>query len=73
MPLNVNVKTEVIKNTEKFEGRVPHLYLDTRGLVTVGIGHLISNKAAMAFSPRNVAQLTDTSSPFKMARFFFSL
>ena len=48
MPLNANVKTEVIKNTEKFEGRVTHLYLDTKGLVTVGIGHLISNKAAMA-------------------------
>ena len=49
MPLNAKVKAEVIKNTEKYEGRVPHLYLDTRGLVTVGIGHLIPNKASMAF------------------------
>jgi len=47
MPLNAIVKTEVIKNTEKYEGRIPHLYLDTRGFVTVGIGHLIPNKAAM--------------------------
>jgi GH24 family phage-related lysozyme (muramidase) len=26
-----------------FEGNVPHLYLDTAGLVTVGIGHMIPN------------------------------
>src|SRR5690554_2588275 len=51
MPLNATVKTEVIKNTEKHEGRVPHLYLDTRGFVTVGIGHLIPNKSAMASVP----------------------
>lgn len=49
MPLNAKVKAEVIKNTEKYEGSIPHLYLDTRGLVTVGIGHLIPNKASMAF------------------------
>ncbi len=49
MPLNAKVKAEVINNTEKYEGRIPHLYLDTRGLVTVGIGHLIPNKASMAF------------------------
>lgn len=48
MPLNARVKAEVIKNTEKYEGRIPHLYLDTRGLVTVGIGHLIPNKAAIS-------------------------
>lgn len=51
MSLNAKVKTEVIKNTENYEGRVPHLYLDTRGLVTVGIGHLIPNKSAMASIP----------------------
>ena len=51
MPLNAKVKTEVIKNTENYEGRVSHLYLDTRGLVTVGIGHPIPNKSAMASIP----------------------
>ena len=30
---------------EKFEGKVNHLYLDSKGLVTVGVGHLISNLA----------------------------
>ena len=27
----------------KFEGNIPHMYLDTTGLVTVGIGHMIPN------------------------------
>lgn len=27
--------------SEKFEGRIPHMYLDIKGLVTVGIGNLI--------------------------------
>lgn len=26
---------------EKYEGKVPHMYLDSKGLVTVGVGHLI--------------------------------
>lgn len=47
MPLNTMVKTEISKNIEKYEGRVPHLYLDTVGKVTVGIGHMVPNKVAM--------------------------
>jgi len=46
MPLNATVKTEVAKNIEKYEGRIPHLYLDTVGKVTVGIGHMVPNKVA---------------------------
>ncbi|MFL1405874.1 glycoside hydrolase family protein [Marinobacter sp. M1N3S26] len=30
-------------NLEKYEGKVSHMYLDSRGFVTVGIGHLIAN------------------------------
>jgi len=26
-----------------FEGNIPHMYLDTKGLVTAGIGHMIPN------------------------------
>ncbi len=48
MPLNTKVKNEVSKNIEKYEGRVSHLYLDTVGKVTVGVGHMVPNKAAMA-------------------------
>ena len=51
MPLNAKVKAQVVKNTEKFEGRVPHLYLDTVGKVTVGIGHLIPNKSTLVKVP----------------------
>ncbi len=47
MPLSTIVKMEVIKNIEKYEGRIPHLYLDTVGRVTVGIGHMVPNKVAM--------------------------
>ena len=48
MPLSAIVKTEVSKKIEKYEGRIPHLYLDTVGKVTVGIGHMIPNKVAMS-------------------------
>jgi GH24 family phage-related lysozyme (muramidase) len=29
-------------NIEKYEGKVPHMYLDSRGFVTVGVGHLLN-------------------------------
>ncbi|MFA7553498.1 MAG: hypothetical protein WCY88_04540 [Spongiibacteraceae bacterium] len=48
MPLSAIVKTEVSENIEKYEGRIPHLYLDTVGKVTVGIGHMLPNKAAIS-------------------------
>ena len=33
---------------KKHEGVVPHLYLDTLGLVTCGVGHMIPTAAAMS-------------------------
>lgn len=37
------------KNIERYEGRINHLYLDSRGYVTIGVGHLLSTvEAAMA-------------------------
>jgi len=48
MPLNASIKTEVSKKIEQYEGRFNHLYLDTKGKVTVGIGHLIPNRNAIA-------------------------
>lgn len=38
-------RTQILRALEKFEGKVNHLYLDSKGLVTVGVGHLISNLA----------------------------
>ncbi|MBL1259292.1 MAG: hypothetical protein COB33_002025 [Thiotrichaceae bacterium] len=48
MPLAANIKSEVMKRIEQYEGRFNHLYLDTKGKVTVGIGHLVPNRNAMA-------------------------
>lgn len=48
-------------NIEKYEGKVSHMYLDSRGLVTVGIGHLITNVAEaqkLAFETANHAPAT---------------
>lgn len=30
-------------NMEKYEGKINHMYLDSKGFVTVGVGHLIKN------------------------------
>lgn len=48
MPLQPAVKNEVIRKLEAYEGRVNHLYLCSTGHVTVGVGHMIANRAAVA-------------------------
>jgi GH24 family phage-related lysozyme (muramidase) len=48
MPLSANVRKSLAVNLERYEGRVPHLYRDSEGHVTVGIGHLVSNRNEMA-------------------------
>ena len=30
------------KTFEQYEGKIPHMYLDTKGLVTVGVGYLLA-------------------------------
>jgi len=39
------------KATRKFEGTVTHMYLDTKGFVTVGVGHLLKAKGDAARLP----------------------
>jgi len=51
MPLAASVRNEVYKSLEQFEWRVNHLYLDNKGNVTVGVGHLISSRTEMANIP----------------------
>jgi len=34
------------KNLEKYEGRIEHMYKDTKGFITVGVGHLIKDLTA---------------------------
>jgi GH24 family phage-related lysozyme (muramidase) len=38
------IEVSTLKNSiERYEGRVRHLYLDSRGFVTVGVGHLLTS------------------------------
>jgi GH24 family phage-related lysozyme (muramidase) len=37
------LKTILRAKLEKYEGRVNHMYLDTMGHVTIGVGHLLDN------------------------------
>ncbi len=46
MPLSPDVKIEVAKKLDENEGRIDHLYLDSVGRVTVGVGHLIPTRTA---------------------------
>lgn len=39
--LNAEVLTRWIAHTERYEGRIPWLYLDIKGLVTIGAGVLV--------------------------------
>lgn len=43
--------SDTVADFERWEGRVSHMYLDTKGLVTVGVGKMLPNvKAAQALS-----------------------
>jgi hypothetical protein len=37
------LKAKLRKKLEQYEGRVEHMYLDTKGYVTVGVGHMMSS------------------------------
>jgi len=51
MALSLVIKNEVSSNIEKYEGRFNHLYLDTKGRVTVGVGHLVASRTAISNVP----------------------
>lgn len=44
--LTANEKATLRKKLEKYEGCISHMYRDTKGYVTVGVGHMIPNVAA---------------------------
>ncbi|WP_351008463.1 hypothetical protein [Shewanella sp. S1-58-MNA-CIBAN-0166] len=46
VPISGSLKVILKKNLEKYEGRVPHMYLDSVGQVTVGIGHMMTDVQA---------------------------
>lgn len=41
-----SLKTTLKQNIEKYEGKIPHMYLDTKGFVTIGTGHLLKDAEA---------------------------
>ncbi len=43
---NAEEKSELRKKLEQYEGRIDHMYQDTKGFVTIGVGHLIKDVAA---------------------------
>jgi GH24 family phage-related lysozyme (muramidase) len=43
---DMSITPDVIERTRRFEGVIPYMYLDTGGNVTVGVGHLLSDRAA---------------------------
>lgn len=48
MALHADVRKSLIIKLEEYEGRVPHLYVDSVGRVTVGVGHMIANRNEMS-------------------------
>ncbi len=42
----VTEKKTLRAKLEKYEGKINHMYLDSKGFVTVGVGHLITSLAA---------------------------
>ncbi|MDQ2044908.1 hypothetical protein NRL14_14320 [Pseudoalteromonas sp. 20-92] len=49
-----NLKTKLKQSMVKYEGNVPHMYLDTKGYVTVGVGHLLKDVEAAKKVPFTV-------------------
>ena len=47
MALHANVRKSLFLKLEEYEGRIPHLYVDSVGRVTVGVGHMIANRNEM--------------------------
>ncbi|MGF1724094.1 hypothetical protein [Photobacterium nomapromontoriensis] len=41
--ITASEKSKLIKKLEEYEGRYNHMYLDSNGYVTIGVGHLIKN------------------------------
>lgn len=43
-----SIPAHVLERARRFEGAIPHLYLDTVGAVTVGVGRMLPSAAATA-------------------------
>ena len=56
---------ECMAKIEEFEGRVPWLYLDSPGLVTVGVGNMLPNVMAAERLPFHLAGTPATTDQIK--------
>lgn len=56
MGLSQSVRQEVTRRIEQYEGRVNHLYRDSEGFVTVGVGHLVASRSAVRGLPLFVSE-----------------
>lgn len=54
--LSEDEKHTLRNNIERYEGKVKHLYLDSKGYVTVGVGHLLSTVADAQHLPFETSQ-----------------
>ena len=73
MPISTETRATLKKNLVDYEDSITHLYLDTKGKVTVGIGHLIPNKNAMSgvtlYKVKNKLLTTPATLQEKMTEF----
>jgi len=73
MALHADVRKSLANKLEEYEGRIAHLYVDSVGRVTVGVGHMIAHRndmAALAFmcggcgAPTRAATLKEKQDEF---------
>lgn len=63
MTLDLRVRQQVARKLEAFEGRIEHFYLDSLGNVTVGVGHFIPDRDAVAGFTMETASAGQTPVP----------
>ena len=82
--ISVEEKKTLRENIERYEGRVNHMYLDSRAYVTVGVGHLLAtvdaaqklpflNQSGQSVSAEEIAKeytFLQTQPGNKLAKFY---
>jgi len=63
IPLSGNLKLTLKQNMKKYEGNIPHMYLDTKGKVTMGVGHLLKDVDAAKKVPFIIRDTGTSATP----------
>ena len=61
---------DIVKDLERFEGNVPHMYVDTKGYVTVGVGKMLPSAAEAQKLPFVVRSTKAPATPAQIASDF---